>query len=316
MITVAAVASHQRRRKTHWWKRHDRVFQIGATMALVVLVLFFVFPYYYMAISSMRPPFFSWSTTDLDLWPKVVSSAGYDAILTAELYGSKYPMGAVGALLHGLANTMFQEIFIVVGGTITSLLAAYAFAKFDFWGRNFIFYLLLSTMIIPGEITLVPKYVMFNNWGFINTHWALIVPAVLGAGGWFLMRMFLSTIPNAYVDAARIDGAGDFRIVWEVIAPLAVPVILTNALFTFLGVWNDLVGPMFYVNDWPKYTWQMVLHAIQSQWGFGGGIDDPVGTRMQTLFAGLVIGSVPTIILFAFLQRYITEGTIITGLKI
>jgi multiple sugar transport system permease protein len=304
------------RKRYHSWHAQERLYQIGATLLLALIVILFVFPYYYMAISSLRPPFFSWSTVKLDLFPRQVSTAGYEAIFTAELSGWTGKLPAVSRLLRGLGNTMFQEIFILLGGTITSLLAAYAFAKFDFWGRTFLFYLLLSAMIIPGEVTLVPKLVMFTKWGFMGTHWALIIPAVMGAGGWFLMRMFLSTIPNAYIDAARIDGAGDLRIVWEIMAPLSVPVILTNALFTFLGVWNDLQGPLMYVNVREKYTWQLVLHAIQSQWSFSGGVDDPVGTRMQTLFAGLVIGSFPTIVVFLIFQRYITQGTIITGLKI
>jgi len=300
------------------WAWQERLNQVVITLVLFVVGMLFLFPYWYMAISSLREPFYNFDTVKLDLWPRVVSLGGYNRILTARVSGQSETLGAVGALLSGLANTMFQEVFILLGGTLTSLMAAYAFGKNEFPGRAFLFYLMLSGMIIPGEVTLVPKYVMFTRWGFIGTHWALIVPAVMGAGGWFLMRMFMSTIPDAYVDAARIDGANEFRIVWSVIAPLSKPVILTHGLFTFLGVWNDLVGPLMYVNVKSRYTLQMVLYVIQSQYNFvyGYGYGDTTGLRMQTLFAALMLGSLPTIILFIVFQRYITEGTIITGLKL
>jgi multiple sugar transport system permease protein len=300
------------------WSWQERAFQVTITLVLLLIGILFLFPYWYMAISSVREAFYNFDTVKIDLWPRAISFQGYERILAAKLYGESEALGAVGAILGGLRNTMFQEITILAGGTLTSLLAAYAFSKNEWPGQGFFFYLLLSGMIIPGEVTLVPKYVMFTRWGFIGTHWALIVPAVMGAGGWFLMRMFMSTIPDAYIDAARIDGAGEFRIVWDVMAPLSKAVILTHGLFTFLGVWNDLMGPLMYVNAKGKYTLQMVLYRIQSAYNFvyGYAYGDTTGLRMQTLFAALVLGSLPTVILFIIFQRYITEGTIITGLKL
>jgi multiple sugar transport system permease protein len=315
-LSVKSVAPSSARRLSWPWRR--RLAQMGITAALLLLGLFFIFPYYYMAISSLRAPFFNFDTLRLDLLPRPVSLAGYRAILDARLTGTEGELGAVSALARGLANTLFQEITILVGVTITSLLAAYAFAKTRFGGRGFFFYLLLAGMIIPAEVTMVPKFVMFTNWKFVGTHWALIVPAVLSAGGWFLMRMFMSTIPNAYIDAARIDGASELRIVRDVIAPLCMPAILTNGLFTFLGIWNDLIGPLMYVNSKGKYTLQMVIYAIQVLYRFDSGYaqGDVVGTRIQSLFAGLLLGSLPTIVVFILFQRHITEGTVITGLKI
>ena len=298
------------------WIWQERAYQVFIGLFLLIVGLAFLLPYWYMAISAMRPAYYNFDTVDLDLWPRVISMAGYKRVLSTEIAGLSG--GALGALAVGLRNTMFQEITILAGSTLTSLLAAYAFAKNEFPGRSFFFYLMLSGMIIPGEVTLVPKYVMFTNWGLIKTHWALIIPAVLGAGGWFLMRMFMSTIPNAYLDAARIDGANEFRIVISVMAPLTKPVILTNALFGFLGIWNDLMGPLMYVNAKGKYTIQMILYVIQSMYSFiyGYAYGDIEGLGMQTLFAGLMLGSIPAIIVFVSFQRYITEGTIITGLKL
>jgi len=283
------------------------------------LGLIFVFPYYYMGISSLRVPFYNFDTPKMDLWPQPASLEAYRRIVTLPDPRAVKVMeyAQVRTLLNGVKNTLYQEIGILLGSTITSLYAAYAFAKGRFRGRNFIFYLLLSAMIIPAEVTLVPKLVMFTKWGFINTHWALIVPAALGAGGWFLMRMYMSTIPNAYIDAARIDGAGEFRIVWSVIAPLCKSVILVHGLFTFLGVWNDLLGPLLYVNVREKYTLTLVLYVIQLAYNVGYLFErDSTGLVMQTYFAGLAMGTLPTIIIFIFFQRHITRGTIITGLKI
>ncbi len=311
-ITVA----RQRTQRKGTWVVQQRIFQVAVSALLLVVGVAFLLPYWYMLISSFRPAFYNFDTVELNLWPRVWSLGGYRRILTTEIAG--LGSGVFGALAVGLRNTMFQEVTILLGSTVTSLLAAYAFAKNEFPGRYFFFYLLLAGMIIPGEVTLVPKFVMFVNWGLIKTHWALIIPSVLGAGGWFLMRMFMSTIPNAYIDAARIDGADEFRIVFSVVAPLVKPVILTNALFGFLGIWNDLMGPMMYVNTKGKYTIQLVLYVIQSIYNpiYGYRYGDTTGEGMQALFAGLILSSIPTIIIFVIFQRYITEGTIITGLKL
>jgi multiple sugar transport system permease protein len=300
------------------WSWQERAYQVLIAVILLAIGMAFLLPYYYMGLSSIREPYYNFDTVQLNLWPRVISFKGYERIATTELWGLTRGQGAIGALLAGLRNTMFQEIMILGGGTLTSLLAAYAFAKNEFPGRAFFFYMMLAGMIIPGEVTLVPKFVMFTNWGLIKTHWALIIPGILGAGGWFLMRMFMSTIPNAYIDAARIDGANELRIVLNVMAPLVKPVILTNALFGFLGIWNDLMGPLMYVNAKGKYTLQMVLYVIQANYSFvyGYAYGDTTGLSVQTLFAGLVMGSIPTIIIFIIFQRYITEGTIITGLKL
>jgi len=298
------------------WGTQERLFQAAVTMMLLTIGMVFLFPYYYMFISSLRAPFFNFDTPNLDLWPRPASLAGYDAILSRVWGQGDEAVTAVQLLLRGVRNTMLQEVTILFGGTLTSVLAAYAFAKHEFRGRNFMFYMMLAGMIIPGEVTLVPKYVMFTNWGLIKTHWAIIIPAVVGAGGWFLMRMFMSTVPNAYIDAARIDGAGEFRIALDVMAPLCMPVILTHGLFTFLGIWNDLMGPLMYVNEKGKYTLQMAIYTIQASYNFVYGFGDTTGLRIQTLFAGLVLSSLPTVLVFLLFQRYITEGTVITGLKL
>jgi ABC-type glycerol-3-phosphate transport system permease component len=301
------------------WRSRVRLNRVVILIVLFLLAVAFVFPYYYMVISSLRAPYYNFDTTKLDLWPRPPSVAAYARIVNkVDPKAEKVNEYAqIGFLLNGVKNSLIQEIGILLGSTITSLYAAYAFAKGRFWGRQFLFYLLLSTMIIPTEITLVPRLVMFTKWGFIGTHWALIVPAALGAGGWFLMRMFMSSIPNAYIDAARIDGASDFRIVWNVIAPLSKSVILVHGLFTFLGVWNDLMGPIMYVNVRKNYTLTMVLYVIQLAYNVGYAFErDATGMVMQTYFAGLVMGTVPAIIVFIIFQRYITQGTIITGLKL
>lgn len=308
-------------RKWLTWSGRERLNQVVIMVVLAVIGLVFVFPYYYMFISSLRPAYYDFDKMPQTYWPRERSAAAYERIFSLSVEEGRTVAGGlanVGLVLNGVKNTLIQEAGIVLGGTLTSLFAAYAFAKGRFRGRAFFFYLLLSTMIIPAEITLVPKLVMFTRWGFVGTHWTLIVPAVLGAGGWFLMRMFLSTIPNAYIDAARIDGANEPRIVWSVIAPLAKPVVLVHALFTFLAVWNDLMGPLMYVNVRKNYTLAMVLYVIQQAYNlsYAPSHMDSSGLHMQTYFAGLVIGTLPTFLVFILFQRYITEGTIITGLKL
>jgi len=299
------------------WRRQVWLTQTLVTLALLAVALLFLFPFYYMIVSSLREPFYNFDRAGLDLLPSAFNLEGYRRILgLSETQTSG--IGSAGSLLNGFKNTLILVVAIVGGSTIVNGLAAYAFAKRSFPGKQFIFILLFLTLILPGEVTLVPKYVMFHSVKLLNTHWALILPAVTGSiWAIFLMRQFMSTIPDAYLDAARIDGANELQMITRVIFPLSTPVMATYALMTFLGVWNDLMGPLMFNNRPENWTLQLALYNFAASYSFqyGSAYQDPTGTRMQTLFAGLIVSALPTIVVFVIFQRRLVEGIVLTGLK-
>lgn len=207
----------------------------------------------------------------------------------------------------------FLLIAIVVPGTlITSTLTAYAFARFDFVGRDVWFIICLGTMMIPFYVTLIPQYILFFNLKLINTYIPLTIGAWLGGGAFniFLMRQFIMTIPKDLDEAAVIDGAGPFRILWQVIVPLLKPALITVAVLQFMGTWNNFFGPFIYLNDVKLFPVAVGLNFFQHV-GIEG--DEP---RDHLLMAGTAMMTVPVLILFAIAQRYFIEGVVMTGLKL
>jgi multiple sugar transport system permease protein len=296
------------------WNAQKRVGQILLYVLLGSMGIFILFPFYYMIISSFRPAFYNFDQLKLDLLPGILNFTSYIAIFTKKIGFET----SIVALTRGLFNTLILEVAIVSVSTLLNVLAAYTFAKRIFPGKQFLFTLLLVTIILPGEVTLVTKYVMFHDWHLLNTLWALILPSLTSIFGIFLMRQFISTIPDALLEAARLDGASEFQVVMQIVFPLSLPAMATYALFTFLGVWNDLIGPLIFNSADPKnWTLQLALYnqfsALSFQYGSAYG--DATGLRMQTLFAGLILSALPTIILFVVFQRQLVSGITLTGLK-
>ena len=298
------------------WRRQRWLSQGLLYLGLTLMAVFVLFPFYYLIISSMREPFYKFDSLSLDLLPSAFNLEPYRRILT-----SKLPLSFGGytenAILVGFKNTLILVVAIVGASTFLNGLAAYAFAKRDFPGKQLFFTLFLLTIILPGEVTLVTKYVMFHRWHLLNTHWALILPSLTGIFGIFLMRQFISTIPDALLEAARMDGATEFQVITRIVFPLSVPVLATYALFTYLGVWNDLIGPLIFLNVPDKWTLQLALYSFSRSYSFeyGSAYQDPTGLRMQTLFAGLIISALPTILVFIIFQRRLVSGITLTGLK-
>jgi multiple sugar transport system permease protein len=217
------------------------------------------------------------------------------------------------------ANSAFVAITITVLQTFFNALCAYVFAKRQFPGRNVIFVLFLSTMMVPPVVTLIPNYIIIqripffggNNWlgqgghGLLDSYSGLILPGVVSAFGIFLLRQYMLSIPDALIDAARIDGAGEFRIFWSVVLPLCVPALAANAIFTFQGAWEDFLWPLVVMSDPEKYTAPvgLALFVVQNR------------TSWNLLFAGSVIACIPMILVFVFFQRHFVQGIALTGTK-
>lgn len=196
---------------------------------------------------------------------------------------------------------------VTLGVVATSALAAYAFARIEFPGRNIVFLAFLATLMIPGMVYQVPKFAMIQELGWQNSHTALIVPALSSAFGVFLLRQFFLTLPKELEEAARMDGAGHFRIFTRIILPLSGPALATLAVFTFIGTWNDFLNPLLFIDDYEKYTLQIGLTFLNEQ--------HRSVVNFNRLMAGDVIALVPMIVVFIVAQRYYVRGIALTGIK-
>lgn len=208
-----------------------------------------------------------------------------------------------GSLGQFFVNTVLVTIPSVVGAVISNALAAYGFARIRWPGRD----LVLATLILPDFVTFIPVYLVFRNLNWINTYYPLIIPTFLGSPFFiFLLRQFFMSLPEELSDAARVDGASEFRIFTQIILPLARPALAVVALFQFIGSWNDYFGPLIYLNDTTKYTISLGIANMQNSYGF---------MNFAWVMAATCLSVLPIIILFFFAQRTFIEGIALTGLK-
>jgi len=196
-------------------------------------------------------------------------------------------------------NTVTITILVVAGSVIVNSFIAYGFAKIPFKGKNILFALVLSTMMIPGFVTLIPQYVLFSKLHWVNTYYPLVVPAFFGSAFFiFLLRQFYMTIPNELIEAAKMEGASHFYIWRKIGIPLIKPALATVAIFSFNGVWNDFLGPLLYLNDENLYTLQLGLQVFKGQ----------MSTQWNYLMAGSLLVLLPVIVLFFIFQKYFIQG--------
>lgn len=206
-----------------------------------------------------------------------------------------------------LRNSLFITALTMIGVVGSSSLVAYAFAALRWPGRNTLFYILLATMMLPMQVTMIPVFVIFKEIGWLNTYKPLIVPAFFGGGAFniFLLRQFFLGVPKDIADAARIDGCSEFRIYWNVMLPLAKPALATVSIMTFMFSWNDFLGPLIYVSDKMKGTLALGLSMFVGQYS----------TEWALLMAASILMMMPMIVLFFAFQKYFIQGFMMSGIK-
>jgi multiple sugar transport system permease protein len=206
-----------------------------------------------------------------------------------------------------IANTIQIELIVVPATLISASMVGYAFARLRWPGRDKFFLVLLATLMLPNQVTLIPLYIIFRNFHWIDTWIPLIIPAFLGGNPFyiFLIRQFMRGVPRELSDAARLDGAGEFRVFWSIVLPLCKPVLAAVAIFAFIATWNDFFNPLVYLQTDAKKTLALGLSAFTSQYG----------TDITALLAATTLGVLPPILLFGFAQRYFVEGITFTGSK-
>jgi ABC-type glycerol-3-phosphate transport system permease component len=204
-------------------------------------------------------------------------------------------------------NSVFVSIFAVLGAVLSSSLVAFAFARLRAPGKNIVFIILLSTLMLPSEVTLVPVYLIFRNLGWLDSYRPLIVPYWFGGAFYlFLLRQFFMTIPTELDDAAKIDGATFFDLYWRIMLPLSKPALATVAIFSFFDAWNDFRSPLIYLNSDNLLTLPVALSQYMSTLG---------NTHWNYLMAATLLTLIPPLAIFFFAQRFFIQGAVLTGLK-
>jgi multiple sugar transport system permease protein len=209
----------------------------------------------------------------------------------------------------GIGRYLFNSLLLASGATALSLLfnvtAGYAFARLRFAGRDRIFRTLLAALVIPSQVAMLPLFLMLKHVGLVNTYGAVLVPALASVFGIFLVRQYALSIPDALLEAARMDGAGEWRIFRSIVLPLLGPILVTLAIFTFLGTWNDFMWPLIVLTDKDLYTLPVALASLSRE-----HVQDN-----ELMMAGAVLTIVPVLLLFLGLQRYYIQGLLVGSVK-
>lgn len=269
--------------------------KIALYSVLIFLGIICVLPLYWMVRSSFMNNVEIYSTDPFIFWPKEMLWSNYVDALTFVDF-ARYTK-----------NTVLIVCVCIIGTLTTSTMAAYAFSRLKWKGRELCFALILTTMMLPYGVTLIPQYVIWSRLNLVDTYWPLILPSFLGGGAFniFLLRQFFLGIPMELDEAARIDGAGPVRIFARIILPLTKSAITVVAIFTFFNHWNDFFGPIIYLNSKEKYTLAVGLMQFRGNYG----------TKWNLIMAASTMVVVPCIIVYIFGQKRLIEGISMSGLK-
>jgi ABC-type glycerol-3-phosphate transport system permease component len=247
----------------------------------------------------------SWDVVD----PLVAAADRFEEDTFFDPQWRNYPMALRREPFHlYVVNTLFITICCVLGNVLSCGIVGYAFARIPFRGRNILFLLLLSTMMVPGQVTMIPTFALFTRLGWLDTYIPLILPAFLAQSAFFvfLYRQFFLSIPLELEDAARVDGAGPLRTFWHIMLPIAKPAAVTVGVFSFLAAWNDFLGPLLYINSDERQTLALGLQNFKTSFGYS----DP-----HYLMAASLLMMIPTLVIFFSAQRAFMRGVVVTGLK-
>jgi multiple sugar transport system permease protein len=253
---------------------------------LAAAALLTILPLLWMVSASLMPS----GEATTRLLPSVPTTAQYAALFT-RLNLPRY-----------LANSLVIAVAVTLVSLLFNSMAGYAFAKLRFAGRDRIFALLVAALVIPGQVAMLPLFLMVKQLGLINTYWGVMIPGLASIFGIFLVRQYALSIPDALLHAARIDGASELRIYWSIVVPICRPVLVTLALFTFMGTWNDFLWPLIVLADQDLYTLPVGLANL-----LGEHAQD-----IEVMMAGAVLTVLPVVVLFLALQRQYIAG-IVTG---
>lgn len=273
-------------------KHSSKTGKILCTGVLILFAMLFALPLIWMILASLK------STSEVfsrDWLPSVWKWSNYRTVWT----------DSTVSLLRAFANSAIIVVLGTGGQILISSLAAYAFAKVNFKGKNAVFTLFLASMMIPTQATIIPRFMLFYEIGLYNNLWSLILPSWFGVTSIFLLRQFYMGLPTDLMDAAKMDGAGHLRIFWQIMMPLTKPAMVSSAVLSFITIWNDYLSALIFLVNKRTYT---VALAVR-YWLF----DD--AQRYELTMASATSTIIPVVILFVFCQKYFVEGIATSGVK-
>ncbi|MEZ2132123.1 MULTISPECIES: carbohydrate ABC transporter permease [unclassified Sinorhizobium] len=271
-------------------KANIRPGRIIAWTLLFIGGLIMITPLLFMFSTSLKT---ADQVYDLRLIPAAPTLQNYIAVLSD------------GRFLHWFLNSAIVACTVTLSNVFFDSLVGYTLAKFEFRGRYLIFLAILSTLMIPTEMLVIPWYLMSSQLGWLDSYWGIMFPGMMTAFGTFLMKQFFETVPNDFLEAARIDGLNEFQIWWKVAMPLVTPALSALAIFTFLGNWTAFFWPLIVVTSRELYTLPVGLSSF--------AVEQSI--QWEMIMTGAALATLPTLVVFLVLQRYIVRGVMLAGLK-
>jgi len=289
--------SSQRRRAWSWPVVARRLRNALVLLFIIAAAIGFLLPLVYMLSTSLKKP-----GTEL-IWPPTLIP---DVIWWAN-YQEAFKLLPFGRYLF---NSIFISTMGTIGTVISASMAAYAFARLPFPGRNLLFWLMLASMMIPMQMTLIPLFLIFSKLKWIGTYLPVIVPPFFAVAAWavFMLRQFFLSLPQDLFDAAAIDGASPLRIYWTVILPLSRPALATVTVLFFMNSWNDFLAPLIFLRNRELLTAPVALAGFQAAGGYAAG-------QWSILMAATVVSVAPVMLVFFLAQRYFVQGVVLSGIK-
>lgn len=274
--------------------KREKIAAIIRTLIIAVIALFFTVPLIWMVCTSLKtdPEAFA---KDWRWLPAVPQWNNY-----AFVWSNEY-----APMARSFVNSFYVVIWSIVGQLSFASLAAYAFAKIQFKGKNAVFALFLASMMIPGQVTIIPRFMLFKSIGLYNSLWAIILPNFFGASCMFMLRQFYMGLPDDLIEAAKIDGAGHTRIFAQIMLPLTLPAVVSMFILTFISCWNEYLAPLIFLIDNKKFLVSQIIRWYMDE------DSDPT----HLIMAASTIALIPTIILFIAGQKYFVEGIATSGVK-
>lgn len=259
---------------------------------LTIGAIAFIYPFYWMVAASLAPEN---EISNLAFLPSSVTLNSYSQMI------SKIPIG------RSLLNSLLVSTIITSGVLVFGSMIGYALSRMEFKGRNAIFYIIIFTMTLPFQITLIPQYIIMVKFGWIDTYYSLIIPYLINSLGIIMFRQYFKTLPQSLIDAARLDGCGEFQIIFRILWPNAIPALVTIGIITFMASWNEVLWPLIVIRDESLMT----MPQLVTLFAVGGRAESQLGVKLSSA----VMLALPIVLAYLFFQKYFIQSMASTGIK-
>lgn len=279
-------------------RRKTKIQKSVILTVLIIVSLLSIFPFYWMVLNSFKNP------------DKIIGDgiSFFTFDLTFKSYMEVFAIKEGGSIFRAFYNSLLISTLLTLGTLLTSSLAAFAFAKIKFKGSKLLYGIFIATLMVPGQVTMLPLFVIFARFELVDTIIPLILPGILvNTYGVFMLRQFIVSIPNELMEAAEMDGCGYFRKYWRIIIPLCKPALISLGLFTFIGSYNNFFGQLIYLRSDENITISLFIKSLRETYG--------TGAQWGRIMAATTLSIVPIAVIYLSCQKYFVEGIATTGIK-